>query len=193
MGSPIVSLPPTYYRGLLTSEYRASTKFNAWMQAVLLIANDITACLASITDAFDLDNAVGVQLDILGQIAGSSRMVDFQPSNGISPVLDDGTYRILIKATIANNQWDGRIGSLYPIWQELFPSGSITIIDNQNMSAEVVLTGSFTSILQDLISHGLIVPRPEAVQYTYVFGSLPFLGFDRDDAFVSGFDAGHFI
>jgi hypothetical protein len=190
--TPIQSLPPSYYSGLLTSEYRGSAKFNQWLQSVLMIAADISTCLQSISSAFDLDLAVGAQLDILGLIIGASRTVAFQPTGGVSPVLDDDTYRILLKATVANNQWDGRIGSLYPIWKTLFPSGTIAIIDNQNMTAVVVLTGAFSSILQDLISNGLIVPRPQAVAYTYVFGNLPLLGFDRDDAYVAGFDAGHF-
>jgi hypothetical protein len=191
---PTRLLPPSYYQGLLTSEYSPgpSPQFNAWLAAVLSIANDISNCLNSITAAFDLSSAVGVQLDILGQIIGISRTVNFQPSDSVSPILDDATYRILLLATIAQNRWDGTIGSLYPIWAELFPSGRITIIDHQDMTATILVTGAFTSITQDLITNGLIVPRPQAVEYNFAFGVLPFLGFDRDDAFVAGFDTGHF-
>jgi Protein of unknown function (DUF2612) len=192
---PTQSLPQTYYQDLLTSEYRPgpSPEFNQWLAAVLSIANDITNCLLSITQAFDLDFAIGVQLDVLGQIVGVSRTVNFQPSNGVSPILDDTTYRILIKATIAQNQWDGTIGALYPVWNQLFPGGKITIIDNQNMTATILVTGSFTSIIQDLIVNGLIVPRPQAVAYTFVFGTQPFFGFDTNNDLIAGFDIGHFI
>lgn len=189
---PTRLLPPAYYQDLLTSEYKSTVQFNAWMAAVLSIATDISNCLNSITEAFDLDFAVGAQLDILGQIVGVSRTVNFQPSDGVSPVLDDTTYRILLKATIAQNQWDGTIGSLYPIWAQLFPSGQITIIDNQNMSATILLTGVFSSIIEDLITNGMIVPRPQAVNYNFSFGERPFLGFDTNDAQISGFDLGHF-
>lgn len=187
---PVQALPVGYYTNLLTSEYKNAVLFNRWLSTVLNIANDISNCLATVSSVFDLDVAIGAQLDVLGAIVGVSRLVPFQPSGGVSPLLDDSTYRLLIKATIANNQWDGRIGSLYPIWLELFPGGRLIIIDNQNMTATVVMTGTFTSIIQDLISNGLIVPRPQAVRYNYVFGSLPFFGFDLNNGFIAGFDQG---
>lgn len=190
MSTPIQLLSQGYYLKLLTSEYNEATPFQQWMLAVLNIAQDISNCLVQIESAFDLDFAIGVQLDVLGAIAGVSRTVPFQPSGGVSPILDDTTYRLLIKATIANNQWDGRIGSMYPIWAELFPGGHITIQDNQNMTANIIVTGTFTSIIQDLITHDMVVPRPQAVQYFYFIGGLPFFGFDLENTFIQGWDTG---
>ena len=60
------------------------------------------------------------------------------------------------------------------------------------MTAIVAVTGTFSSTIKDLINNGLIVPRPEGVQYTYQFGDGPFFGFDYDNAFISGFDTGKF-
>lgn len=188
---PIQFLPVGYYDSKLTSEYSRATKFHKWLLYCLRISDDISNCLASVPVAFDLDFAIGVQLDILGQLIGASRSVPFQPSGGVSPILDDKTYRILLKATIANNTWDGTIGSLYPIWNDLFPGGRIAIIDNQNMTATIIMTGTFTSIIQDLITNGLIVPRPQAVAYTYEFGNIPFFGFDLNNAFIAGFNIGN--
>jgi hypothetical protein len=190
---PIYSLPISYYLDLYTSEYKLAPNLNAWTTRLLGPPDDTTQLLALFTASFDLDTAVGVQLDILGQIEGVSRTLNFQPTGGLSPILDDDTYRTLIRAKIGFNQWDGLQGSLQPIWQGLFPQGTIIIHDNQNMTADVIVTGVFTPIIQQLISNGYIVPRPETVQYTYVFGDLPLLGFDLDDAFVAGLDVGHFI
>jgi hypothetical protein len=189
--TPISVLPIGYYTNILTSEYRNSPNFNKWLQAVLNIANDISNCLASMSSAFDIDYAIGAQLDILGQIIGVGRTVPFQPSNGVSPVLDDTTYRLLLRATIFNNSWDGTIGSLYPIWSQLFPGGRITIVDNQNMTADVIITGNFNSIISDLISNGFIVPRPQTVAYTYLFGDLPLFGFGPNTTYIAGFGLGH--
>jgi hypothetical protein len=186
MGSSIQSISASYYQNLLVWQYKGCPQFNAWLAAVLSIANDISLCLQSMEAAFDLNYAIGNQLDILGQIIGVSRTVNFQPSGGVSPVLDDTTYRILLLATLANNTWDGTIGSLYPIWQTLFPGGKITIVDNQDMSATILIGGSFSSIMKDLITHDYIVPRPQAVEYTYSFAIPPFFGFDREDAFIGG-------
>jgi hypothetical protein len=94
-------------------------------------------------------------------------------------------------AKIAQNQWNGKIGSLYPLWVQLFPGGRIAILDNQNMTATIILSGAFSSILQDLITNGLIIPRPEGVMYTYIFPVLPALGFDSAPSFIAGFDSGH--
>ena len=169
---PIYALPISYYLNLLTSEYRMAPNLNANLASSLQLFEDVMTCNVGMTEAFDLDYAAGVQLDILGIIAGVSRTVRFQPSDSVSPILDDGTYRLVIKATIAANQWDGTQSELYPIWKSLSPTGSINIVDNQNMTCTIVLTGIFTSIVQDLIVNGYIVPRPEGVLYDYIFGEL---------------------
>jgi hypothetical protein len=188
--APVEVLPIGYYIGRLASQYRNSPKFNQLLYALLKKFDDVSQCLVQMQTAFDLDSAVGVQLDALGTIAGANRIVPFQPSNSVSPVLDDSTYRIYIKAKIVQNQWDGKASSLYALWGQLFPGGSIIVADQQNMTANILMTGSFTSILQDLITHGMIVPRPEGVLYNYLFANLPILGFDLNNSYIAGFDLG---
>lgn len=183
------SLP--YYLGLLTSQYQNCPKLISWLSTLLQPFLDAYELVTSEYWFFELDNAQGVQLDTLGQLIGAGRVVGFQPSGGVSPVLDDATYRILLKAKIAQNQWDGQLSSLYSIWSALFPGGIIYFVDNQNMTATIVLAGAFTSIIQDLIVNGLIIPRPEAVLYNFTFSTLPIFGFDQDNSFVAGFDKGH--
>lgn len=193
-GGPIYNLPLSYYVGLLTSEYKLAPNLNSWLYALLGPLDDATNCLSDFNEAFDLDLAVGAQLDILGGIITGNpdaRTVPFEPSGGVSPVLTDDTFRLLLKATIAINHWDGLVSSLQPTWQALFPGGRITIIDNQDMSATVLLSGGFSSIVQDMITHGMIVPRPEAVEYTYTFSTLPMFGFSKTNtAFIAGWNVG---
>lgn len=188
---PIENLPIGYYLSLLTSQYALSPKLNALLQVLLQKFDDVSQVLVKMDTALDLDAAVGAQLDMLGTVVAANRTVGFQPSGGVSPVLDDTTYRLYIKAKIAQNQWNGTLPSLYPIWATLFPSGKIIIIDNQNMTATITITGAFTSITRDLILNGYIVPRPEGVQYTYVIGTLPFFGFGSSPGFIAGFGEGH--
>lgn len=181
-----------YYLNLITSEYQNSPQFLAMLQVYLRPFVDAAVCLSTMVDYFDIDEATGVQLDALGIILGASRTVQFQPSNNVSPILDDATYRILLKAKIAQNQWNGQAGSLFATWQNLFPGGTIYVIDNQNMTATIILAGLFTSIIKDLIVNGFIVPRPETVLYTYTFATLPLFGFDGSNpALIAGFDVGH--
>lgn len=194
-----------YFSNLVTSQYQISTNHLAWLKCKQMFWQNIRDCGELFLTAFDINGntvrdqqmivqaASGVQLDILGNMIGASRTVPFTPSGGVSPILDDTTYRLLLKATIAKNQWDGLYNSIQAIWLGLFPDGTISILDNQNMTATVLVVGSFTSIVQDLITNGLIVPRPETVQYTYTFPTFPLFGFDRNDAVIAGYDTGHFI
>lgn len=188
---PIESLPIGYYQNILTSQYRLSPKWTALLYALLRKFQDVTDCINQLDFSYDLDYAEGVQLDVLGAIVQAPRTVPFQPSGGVSPVLDDDSYRVLIKATIAGNQWDGTIDSLYLVWHQLFPGGNIVIEDNQNMSADIVMTGVFSSIMQDMITNGLIVPRPEGVLYNYLFTTLPAFGFGSSPGYIAGFQTGH--
>lgn len=187
----IYKQPLGYYLNLLTSQYKLSPNLIKFAQLAWQPIDDLTNVLAFITNNYDLDFAVGVQLDVCGQLIGQSRTVGFQPSGGVSPILDDATYRLLLYARRAQNAWDGKINSLYPIWKTLFPSGKLVVNDNQNMSVTVIMSGTFTSILQDLIEQGYIVPRPEGVLYNYVFGTLPIFGTDLDNTYVAGVDLGH--
>jgi hypothetical protein len=197
-GSGMIGNPPIevlslgYYLNLLTSQYRNSPKLNKFLYALLKKYDDISNCQLQLDMAFDVDNAVGVQLDAVGLVEGITRVVPFQPTGGLSPILDDPTFRIYIKAKAAQNQWNGRIDGLQAIWQTLFPGGTIVIGDLQNMSANIFLIGTFTPIVQQLIQNGLIVPRPQGVLYNYIFTKLPAFGFGVNNAYVAGFGLGHF-
>lgn len=189
-GDPIAALPISYYLGLITSEYQSSPKYLAFVTAMLKKFDDVTNCLLNFTNAFDLNYAVGVQLDSLGQILGISRTLPFQPSSG-SPILGDADYRTLLLAKVYLNLWNGEADALQPLWQQIFPGGRIVIDDAQNMSATIVLSGTFTSIAQQMITNGMIIPRPAGVLYNYTFAELPIFGFDLNNGFIAGFDVGH--
>lgn len=191
-GDPIGALPISYYLSLVTSQYKSSPKYLAFVQALLKKFDDASNCLLSFTEAFDLNSAVGVQLDSLGEILAIPRNLPFQPTGGGSPVLIDSDYRTLLLAKVYLNLWDGTPDSLQPLWQNIFPGGRIVIDDAQNMSATIVLSGTFTSIAQQMIQNGIIIPRPAGVLYSYSFGTLPLFGFDLNNSFVAGFDTGHF-
>ena len=190
MGRPI-----EYYQSLLSSQWKppSAPKLNAWLTANLQLFQDVIVCAEAFIAAFDPTIASGPQLDVLGNIVGQPRQVSFQPSGGVSPVLDDVTYALLIQATIARNHWDGKIDSLIAIWQSLFPGGTLTVQDNQDMTVTLFVAGAFTSILQDLILRGYFLPRPQAVAYTYEIAALPMLGFDESTAYLSGLDSGKFV
>jgi hypothetical protein len=136
------------YTGLITSEHADKPKFNAMVSAVAQCFVDQQNALGTFIPSFDLDEAVGDQLDTLGAWVGISRRVrtpltgvyfsfdmagvgfdqgvwqgPFDPSTGIT-LLDDDTYRLLIRAKIGANHWDGTLASSAAILNLIFQGGT---------------------------------------------------------------------
>lgn len=155
------------YLKLITSEHRSQPKFISWLSAALQKVDDGMSMANSIPSIFDINNASGVQLDVIGQSVGAGRNVGIPLASG-SSVLDDAHYQLLIRAKIAQNQWDGTIGQIYSLWASIFPYSTLQIIDNQNMTMQAVVTGMTDVISQELVNAGLIIPKPAGVALTII-------------------------
>ena len=130
-----------YYLKRITSEHK-KPKFTKWLETNLTFVDDITNITNELDLLFELDNAAGNRLDILGEILGRKRLLDFEPANGASPLLDDEMYRSLQKAKICVNHWDGTIPSAVELWKNLFPKYEIMVVDNQDMTISVYIEPS---------------------------------------------------
>jgi hypothetical protein len=184
--------PISYYQSLITSEYQNSPKFLAFQKALLQPFIDVGVFLTTLYQSLDINNAEGIQLDIIGEIVGQARQVNFQFTDGSNPILNDMDYQVLLKAKIAQNMWKGKIGTLQPLWNNLFPGEAIMVIDNQDMTMNVFVGGDLSLTIRDLVRNGYIVPRPEGVLINYYFfGDVPVFGFDLDNEFIKGFNKGH--
>jgi hypothetical protein len=156
------------YLNNITSEHRDKPNFMGWLSKNLEKVDAIYILLKAMDSNFDIDNAIGKQLDTLGTIIGRNRILTFQPLNGFSPVMDDDTYRLVLKAKIAMNNWDGTIPQIYEIWSNIFDDIQLQIEDHQDMTFTAYITGYVNQIRQDLIQQGYIVPKPEGVGVIYV-------------------------
>lgn len=156
------------YLNNITNQHRDKPKFIAWLSSSLTIIDHAYLVTKNMDNDFDLDNAIGKQLDVLGQTIGRQRTLTFQPLNGFDPIMDDETYRLVLKAKVAMNNWDGKIESAYEIWDNTFKDIGMQLQDNQDMSLTAYVTGYVNQIRQDLIQHGYIVPKPEGVRINYV-------------------------
>lgn len=179
------------YLRLIPPPNSIQPKFLAWLQAVAQIMVDIQDTLNWVVTAFDVNSAVGQQLDILGQVLQVSRTVNFQPSGGVSPVLTDENYRLVLKAKIILNQWKGTLGELYSFWNQYFPDNPILVQDNQDMTMNVLVVGMAPGIQQELVENGYIVPKPAGVLVNYTFASDPVFAYDYDNTYLSGYDVGY--
>lgn len=139
------------YLALVTSEHSDKPNFIAWLSAQLQAFADGTAIYAQFTSAYDVDTAVGTQLDVVGQWVGRTRYVavplsvyfsldtaglgldqgiwyeSFNPLTGLV-ALPDEEYRSYLKAVVVANQWDGSIPGAYLAWSNLFSATQSTLL-----------------------------------------------------------------
>lgn len=181
------------YLKLITSQHRDKPKYMAMVTALLRPSDDIFALAAMMDDEFDVMLATGVQEDIVGVLVGANRTLDFQPDKGLSPILDNAAYRILLQSKIAQNMWKGGIMDLRDLWTTLFGEG-IVVQDNQNMTIDVVVIGSsFDQIVRNMIQKGLIVPKPQSVKLTTYFSDQQVFGYDMETNTIRGYDEANWI
>ncbi|NHN33576.1 DUF2612 domain-containing protein [Paenibacillus sp. S3N08] len=165
----------------------------AWLSAALTITDDGVAATKTVPTLFDIDNAIGKQLDTLGEIVGRSRKVDFQPTDGSSPELDDANFRLIIKTKIATNQWDGTISQIRDLWANIFEYLMLVIVDNQDMSISLGVVGLSTPLEKDLIANGYILPKPAGVRANFSFYDDAIFGYDLDNSAIKGYDEGYWF
>jgi hypothetical protein len=151
------------YLNLLGSQYREKERYIKTVRGLLQPLHDIDVTLSGWPNHFNLNDAVGAQLDILGERAGRSRRLDFQPQ-GASALMDDETYRFALRAKIAQNMWDGTISGIEEILAACFPNNEFIIHDNQDMSMKVELIGLESSLAKQLFRRGYIAPKPAGVR-----------------------------
>jgi uncharacterized protein DUF2612 len=209
------------YLDLVTSEHQDKPKFDAMLRAVLQPFADLKVMLALAPSAYDLDNAAGYQLDQVGKWVGATRDLaspltgvyfsfdtagvgfdegswkgPFDPTTGLVQLPDD-TYRTLLRARIAANQWNGTVEGAYDAWDVLFAGTGTSILlqDRGTMEILYALTGPLPdAVTLQLFVSGYLDIKPAGVRITaYVVPSVdsaPYFGFDLDNPFIAGFDTG---
>jgi len=75
------------YVKLITSQYQMSTKYLQWMREVLQPLEDVSTFLSTLDEDFDIETAVGDQLDMLG-------MEFYYPGEGQSPSDEDNATAV---------------------------------------------------------------------------------------------------
>lgn len=217
------------YTDLITNYHATKPKFFDHVDLSTRPLIDITGATRGLVSAFDIDTAVGVQLDTLGLWIGRSRIVS-QPISGVYfswdtdglgydqgvwqgpydpdagyTTLSDETYRIVLKAKIAINNWDGRNDSLPPILDAATAGSGLKmqIVDNQDMTISVWVfpETDISEVSLELIAaikQGYLTVKAAGVWAGDVEtpsveepseGS-KFFGFDMDNEYIGGFDVG---
>ena len=108
------------YMSLFPSASRSLPRFSALAEAILSQVNDLLSVIAALPAAFSVLQAVGIQLDAIGE----SFML-LRPEG-----LSDADYRTYLSAKLVLFTWDGANDSAQALMTRLFPGS--TLCDNCN-------------------------------------------------------------
>lgn len=217
------------YTDLITNYHSQKPLFVDHIDLITRPLSDVAGAMTALITEFDIDEAIGVQLDILGKWIGRTRVVS-QPISGIyfsfdtdglgfdqgvwqGPYdpdagftnLSDETYRIILKAKIAINHWNGTNETLPEILETALAGSGLTmqIVDNQDMTISVWVfpETDVSSVSLELIAairQGYLTVKAAGVWAgdiqtpsveTPSVGN-KFFGFDIDNNYIAGFDSG---
>jgi hypothetical protein len=215
----------TNYLDEVTSEHNQKPKYIEMLIALLQPFGDDTWMQTHYYLYYDIDLAIGAQLDAVGEWVGRNRFLTipiegyfswdieglgwnqapwkrpFDPDTGTTALPDDA-YRILLKAVIEANHWDGTIPGAYVAYDKLFGGTgySVAIQDWGNLTMGLLLLGPRPPdvITQALFTTGELDLRPAAIGITHYLpsvwpagpGGTPAFGFDCMDSTIAGWDVG---
>lgn len=184
------------YLAHITPFHRGKPDFAATVEASVTDLADLQAFLHTLFDAFDIDTAIGVQLDVVGEWVGRSRIIPipvkppwftigdalrgigagYLYQDGISfgsvdAILDDETYRKLLFAKIAANSWDGTHEGAKAALEIFFKAvfGSLVVVhDDGPMRVIVGLAQKIPSIPGlYILARSLITAKAAGVTTSY--------------------------
>lgn len=149
-----------YYADLLIIQYDKKTKAYATIQAI--ISNIIMDQLPTqVMNAFNVDDAVGVQLDTLGEYNGVSRSA-YSFEGPI--VLSDADFRTMIVIAVIKNSAGSSLYEIQDLLHTFFPD-TILIFDYRSMRIGYYFDSSVGSQdLAEVFVKNSFLPKPMGVQ-----------------------------
>ena len=178
------------YLKLITSEYADKPLFNSYVEAFLDFLSPVVDMYDDFNSLFNIDQAVGDQLDKIGDILNTSRNLPIVNSD-IPATLPDEYYRTVLKAKVMADQWDGTREGLEEILTSLLPDAQFDIIDSQDMNYTVALMdNSLDTVSTALLLNGFVLPKPAGIGVKYEIYDAELFGWDSETGFIKGWDQG---
>lgn len=211
------------YTELIAGAHFEKPKYQKFIFEITEPLNIARERLALLYKAFDVDTAVGVQLDAVGVRVGISRRLPmkligiyfalddvdgvgfdrgvwkgrYDPDDGMV-TLDDETYRRVIKTKILANKFDGKNESVPEFLNTVLgyfdvPVKLFDFQDKQNMHVVLNMTQSQTPPIVWELISRRLIDIVAAGVGMQIVDNVPYFGFDYDTASVQGFDTGHWF
>lgn len=156
-----MSQTDSYYSNLLILEYHDKPKAKATIEAsVGLLPDDL---IQEVSNGFNLDTAVGKQLDVLGQYIGTDR---YFSDEGDLTALSDDDYRMILKLKIISNNGDMSHKTLDEALYKFFGE-TVRMDSSGNMEMEYFVPASLEPIIKAAIQKE-VLPRPMGVNAGYI-------------------------
>ena len=148
-----------YYANLLILQYRNKPKARATIKlgANLYLGDGV---IFQLQDVLDIDNAQGVQLDLIGKIVGAPRNV---PNLGM---LEDEDYRILLKFKILYNSMRASNKDMDEALYSLF-GGEVILSNNQDLTINYIVAESLGTPLKAALLLGYLT-SPIGIGFGYI-------------------------
>lgn len=186
------------YEDLLIVQYSGKPKASATVSEIVRRFKNNSDAMAQFEEAFDLDSAVGAQLDIIGKIVGISRNIEgvipkiFFGFDGnvnargfsLAPFytldqqkytdtqLSDSDYRFFIRIKIAKNHAKATMaddnGSNLNNIILSMFDGYAYMVDNKDMTVTIYIENSPKSYLLPYAITLDLIPLPQAVDIKYI-------------------------
>ena len=178
-----------YYSDLLIAQYANKPKAVAHMQLLIDKLLDNNA-IGQIENAFNLDTAIGKQLDVVGKYIGLDRYVSDVGINGDNIAMTDDEYRLLLKLQVIQNysthSFESIDNSVYAFFGvTLIPSyGIMTMVYFADTAIiDTVLLGVRKNVLPSPMGVGIIgiIKTEENKKYFGLYN-----GYNEDDDLVGG-------
>ena len=190
------------YLGLITSWHSDKPRFVNTVAALIQPLVDAQDMLRKLTADFDLDTAIGVQLDMVGQWIGRTRYVKqpihgvffsfdlpedrvgfdqgvwqgkYDVTDGIS-ALDDETYRTVLKLQAIANSWDGTLETIADAFDAVFPGVAINDrgdVPGGLMKMQVIVPALWLSSLMLAVLEQDFMLKPSGVWVDFIETTVP--------------------
>jgi hypothetical protein len=185
----------SYYLSRITSAHVSKAKFKATVAALVQPLADTTLRVAHFYQDYDIDQAIGAQLDAVGIWVGRSRFLPvpidayftldrvgfgldeavwkrpFDPDVGLVE-LPDEAYRTLLHAVIAANHWDGTIPGAYAAWETIFTGTPYKILlqdyGNGEMGQALISAKPPDQITLGLFNTGELDLKPAGIRLWHI-------------------------
>lgn len=211
-------MPTNEYTGLIAGYHVGKERYTSWVFTLTEPLRIARERLAAMREDFDVDTAIGAQLDAVGVRVGVSRNLpmtltdvyfaldnvdgvgldlgvwkgQYDPVDGTT-TLGDETYRAVIKAKIAQNHWDGTRGSLPDFLGEVLgqfgqPAKVLDLEDLDTMHVVLHLTKDTTPPIVWELFSRRIIDVTAAGVSVDLVDNNPWFGFDYETASVKGLD-----